>query len=73
MDLTALKERLIEAVAAAALLGGGAQLIGNTVQIAKQDTRVERLEELDEKLEVMADDVAETREAVIRLETKLEK
>ena len=73
MDLIALKERLIEAVAAAALLGGGAQLIGNTVQIAKQDTRVERLEELDEKLEVMADDVAETREAVIRLETKLEK
>lgn len=73
MDWSALKDRLIEAVAAAALLGGGAQLVSNTVDIGKQETRIERIEELDNKIEKMADDVAETRETVVRLETKLEK
>lgn len=73
MDWTALKDRLIEAAAAAALLGGGAQLIGNSVDIARQDTRLERVERLDERLEDIQQDVAETRETVVRLETKLEK
>lgn len=72
MDWSALKDRLIEAAAAAALLGGGAQLIGNTVELGKQETRVERLERMDERLDEIADDVAETRETVVRLEAKLE-
>jgi ribosomal protein L13E len=73
MDWTALKDRLIEAAAAAALLGGGAQLVGNSVDIARQDTRLERVERLDERLEDIQRDVAETRETVVRLETKMEK
>lgn len=72
MDWAALKERLIEAVAAAALLGGGAQLVSNTVDNATQDTRIERLEKLDERLDDIATDVSETRETVVRLETKME-
>jgi hypothetical protein len=72
MDFSALKERLIEGIAAAALLGGGAQLITNTVDNATQDARIERIEKLDSRIEEMADDVAETRETVIRLETKME-
>lgn len=72
MDLGHIKERLIEAAAAAALLGGGAQVIGNTVDIAKQDTRVERLEGVDARLEKIQEDLATTRETVVRLEVKLE-
>lgn len=72
MDWSVLKDRLIEAAAAAALLGGGAQLVSNTVGIAQQETRVERLEKLDERLDKIADDVTKTRETVVRLETKLE-
>lgn len=72
MDLGVLKERLIEAVAAAALLGGGAQLINTTVENAKQDTRIERLETVDDRLEAIQDDLSTTRETVVRLETKLE-
>jgi len=73
MDWGALKDRLFEAAAAAALLGSGAQVVGNTVDIAKQDTRLARVEKLDERLENIQQNVAETRETVVRLETKLEK
>jgi hypothetical protein len=72
VDLSAIKDRLIEAVAAAALLGGGAQIITNTVDNAKQDTRIERVEKVDERLEQMQDDLTVTREAVVRLEAKME-
>lgn len=72
MGFEHLKERLIEAAAAAALLGGGAQVIGNTVDIAKQDTRVERLEGVDARLEKIQQDLATTRETVVRLETYME-
>jgi ribosomal protein L13E len=73
MDWGPLKDRLIEAAAAAALLGGGATVVGHSVDIARQDARIERVEKLDERLEEIQKDVATTREAVIRLETKLEK
>lgn len=72
MDWSVLKERLIEAVAAASLLGGGGMVITNAVNDAKQDTRIEQIEELGPKLDKIADDVAETRETVARLETKME-
>jgi proteasome assembly chaperone (PAC2) family protein len=72
VDLSAIKDRLIEAAAAAALLGGGAQIITNTVDNAKQDTRIERVEKVDERLEQMQDDLTVTREAVVRLEAKME-
>lgn len=73
MDFGSLKERLIEAAAAAALLGGGSQIVTNSIDLAKHDTRIERLEGVDERLDKMATDLATTRETVIRLETKMEK
>lgn len=69
--LANLKDRLIEAAAAAALLGGGAQLVSNTVDLAKHDARVANLEKLDERLDKIQSDVSMTREAVVRLETKI--
>lgn len=76
MEWSALKERLIEAAAAAALLGGGAQLVGNTVDLAKQDARIEAAEADDrlilQQLGDIQDEVSETREAVARLEAKME-
>lgn len=73
MDWALLKDRLVEAAAAAALLGGGATVVGHSVDIARQDARLERVEKLDERLEDIQKDVAATRETVARLETKLEK
>lgn len=67
-----LKDHLIEAVAAAALLGAGAQVVSNTVDLARQDTRIERVEALDAKIDKIADDAAATRETVARLEAKME-
>lgn len=73
MPFAALRDRLIEAAAAAALLGGGAQLVSNTVDIATQDTRIARVESMDAKLDDIQREISETRESVVRLETKLEK
>ena len=72
MDWGDLKFRLIEATAAAALLGGGAQVVNNSVEQARIETRVERLEKLDERLVDIQRDVSTTRETVARLEAKLE-
>lgn len=63
----------MEAAAAAALLGGGAQVVSTTVDVAKHDTRLERVEKIDARMEDIQKEVSETREAVVRLETKLEK
>lgn len=73
MDFGALKDRLIEAAAAAALLGGGAQMMSLTAEQARQSARIENVERIDDHIEGIRKDVSETREAVVRLETKLEK
>lgn len=72
MDWSPLKDRLIEAAAAAALLGGGAQVINTAIDVGQHDVRIGRLERLDERLDTIAKDVSETRETVIRLEAKSE-
>lgn len=73
MEWGPLKDRIIEATAAAVLLGGGAQVISTTVDVAKHDERLERVEKIDDRIEIIQQEVSETREAVARLETKLEK
>lgn len=73
MEWGPLKDRIIEAAAAAALLGGGAQVISTTIDVAKHDERLERVEKIDDRMEIIQQEVSETREAVARLETKLEK
>lgn len=72
MDITSIKERIIEAVATAALLGGGGLIVTGAISDGQQDTRIERLERLDEKLDEMSRDLHATKEGVIRLEAKLE-
>lgn len=66
-----LRDHVLQSVAAAALLGGGSLLINNSVGLARQDTRLERLERVDERLDSIQKDVAETRETVARLEAQV--
>ncbi len=73
MVWNSLKDRLIEATAAATILGGGATVVSHSVDIARQDARLERVEKLDARLESIEKNVSETRESVARLEAKLEK
>ena len=69
---SSLRDHVMQSVAAAALLGGGSLLVGGAVQNAEQDTRIERLERLDDKIDDISKNVAETRESVVRLEAKME-
>lgn len=73
MDFGAIKDRLFEAAATAVLLGGGAQVMSLTAEQARQSARIENVERIDDHIEGIRKDVSETREAVVRLETKLEK
>jgi chaperonin cofactor prefoldin len=72
MTWDSIRDHLIQSIAAATLLGGGAMLVNGSVDNAKQDTRIERLERLDDRLETIQKDVSETRETVARLEAKIE-
>lgn len=73
MDFGVLKDRLFEAAATAIILGGGAQVVSTSIDVAKHDERLERVEKIDDRMEIIQQEVSETREAVARLETKLEK
>lgn len=76
MDLSSLRDRLIEAAAIAALLGGGAQVVRNAINDGAQDVRIERTEtvqaELTEQLDEIQKDVRTARDGIIRMETKME-
>jgi hypothetical protein len=67
------KDHLFNAVATAAVLGGGATIIQNRVTLAQHDTRIERIEKLDESMEKLADELAVTRETLARVEARQEK
>lgn len=72
MSWQALKDHLIQSAAAAALLGGGSLVVTNTIDVGKQESRIARLEKIDDRLEDLQKNVADTRETVIRLETRME-
>lgn len=70
MNLPALKDHLIQALATAALLGGGAAVVDAKVDNARQDVELKAAAEI---LPEIQKDVRETREVVIRLEAKQER
>lgn len=70
LSLGALKDHLLQAIATAAVLGGGATLISTKVDNARQD---QQLDALTKTLPEIQKDVRATREGVIRLEAKQER
>lgn len=73
MTWDSIRDHVVQSIAAAAILGGGALVFNGTVDNAKQDARIERVERMDARLESIEKNVSETRESVARLEAKLEK
>jgi len=67
-----LKDHLLNAVAAAAVLGGGATLIQGKVDLAKHDARITRLERLDESMDKLTDELASTRETLASVKARQE-
>jgi signal transduction histidine kinase len=70
LSLGGLKDHILQAIATAAVLGGGATLISTKVENAQQ---AEQLTTLTKTLPEIQKDVRATREAVIRLEARQEK
>lgn len=68
-----IKDHLFNAVATAAVLGGGAAVIQNKVDLAKHEERIARIEKLDESMDKLADELAETRETLARVEARQER
>jgi hypothetical protein len=68
--LTDLKDQLVNGLAAAALLGGGAAVIDNRVDVARHDERLTRIESLDESMEKLTGEMGRTREQLARLEAR---
>lgn len=66
MNLAGLRDHLISAVSAAALLGGGATIITNKIGLVVVEDRVDRLEKLNENVEGLRSDLQATREDLIR-------
>lgn len=61
MNLDVIKDRVLEAVAIAAFIGGGAQLISNTVVAGKHDSRISAVERLNENVEALRLELTETK------------
>lgn len=72
MALKDLKDHLLNAVAAAAVLGGGATLIQGKVDLAKHDARITRLERLDESMDKLTSELATTRETLASVKARQE-
>lgn len=67
MTLAEFRDHVVQALAVAALVGGGATLIDAKVDNARQDSEIAAASKLLPKIE---EDVRITRETVIRLEEK---
>jgi hypothetical protein len=73
LSLSTLKDHLIQALATAALLGGGATIVQSKVDNARQDAAITAQQAAMSAIPEIQKDVKATREAVIRLEAKQEK
>lgn len=60
-----LKEHLLQTIVGASLLGGGTLLVNSRVELARQDERIIRIEE-------SVGDIAQMREDVAVIRTKVE-
>lgn len=67
-----LKDYLIQAVAGATVIAAGASLVGDKVELARHDERIQRIEKLDESIDGLRKDLTDTREQLARIDTKLE-
>jgi len=69
MTWSELRDHLVSAAAGAALLGGGATIISNKVDVSVLDTRVKNLEKLNGNIETLQSELAETRIELARIHT----
>lgn len=70
MSLPAIKDHLINAVLAAAVVGGGAAVVDTKVDVARHDERITRIEELDKSMDALRDELKVTRESLVRIEER---
>lgn len=67
-----LRDTIINAVAGATLLGAGGTILGLKVNDARQDQRIERLEDLDRSVDGLRVDLQKTDQNLARLNGQLE-
>lgn len=67
-----LKDHLINAVAAAAVLGGGSTIVLNKLDIARHDERISQVERLGTNIEGLRGELRETSRKLDRLDGRLE-
>lgn len=72
MNFATIRDHLIQAVAAASVLGGGSMVMGMKFDSVRQHERIERLEEISGDLKDIREDAAKTREDVAVIKAKLE-
>jgi hypothetical protein len=66
MNWTTLRDHIGLALASAAMLGGGATIISNKLNIAVLEERVDRLEDLNANVVKLREELQLTREELIR-------
>lgn len=67
-----IKEYVINTVAAAAVLGAGGTVLSTKINDARQDQRIERLEDLDDSVDGLRADLQRVDGKLERLDGKLE-
>lgn len=72
MTWAALRDHIVQAIAGAALLGGGVVLIDSKVENARQDERIKVVEAMPEKLDKIIEGQLTTNERLTKIETRLE-
>lgn len=70
MSMSALRDHLVSAAAGAALLGGGATIIANRVDIAVTNERLDTLEVLNGNVEKLSDDISDLRVEMAKQEMR---
>jgi hypothetical protein len=71
-ELMTLRDTLINAVAGTVVLAAGGTIVGLKVNDARQDTRIERLEDLDNSVDGLRGDLARVDKKLEHLDGKLE-
>lgn len=67
-----LKEHIINAAAATVLIAGGSQIVSTKVELARQDERIQRIEDLNNSVDGLRSDLQRVDGKLERLEGRLE-